>query len=542
MTREINIRLNANRAKVVHTGYKFASGDKGIVFKIAVEELETAGTTAKIVFKRSNGTSVEASVEGEDGIYSYTTLGNEFAVIGLVVADVKFYEGGKRISTCTFDFGVTSDTMDGIGAGTAGYSDTLERMKESMEQTESEMLAVETRAEEILQQMREAAEGAEDDVEAAEKKMADLTAELEALYREYEEAFGTSGPFNPRGVYSATETYTVRDMVTHNDASWVCYRNCTGETPSESSNCWQKLAIQVVDAQTLGGHGAEYFAPAEQVSGTAVLNTSILEKALTLETGVYQFKLGGGNYTGKDLPNTNYVYGNATVFIWAKNNMALVVLWGTSHINTPIATQFYNGNWREKWLLSATTADLTTELAKYLLLTGGTIDGNVDQIVTASTFVRHKLKNPVRNIDHVIYASGDYVQFDNTNNKAIYTSKADGTNTFNGHSSEDLPLDGGGTVSADNTTPLRLKNNLGDNLYLQCLGSSGTLGFFGFIGKDRPVFIGSDAATVRDLLHTGNSAKVHIGTSAPSDTASLWYDTANKKVKAYIDGAWTAAA
>lgn len=28
-----------------------------------------------------------------------------------------------------------------------------------------------------------------------------------------------------------------------------------------------------------------------------------------------------------------------------------------------------------------------------------------------------------------------------------------------------------------------------------------------------------------DVLHTGNSAKVHIGTSAPSDTNALWIDT-----------------
>ena len=136
MTREINIRLNANRAKTVNTGYKFASGDKGVVFKITVDELNTVETTARIVFKRSNGTSVEAEMTEEKGVYSYTTLGNEFAVIGLVVADVKFYEADTRISTCTFTFGVTSDTLDGLGAGTGGYSDTLEQMKKSMEQME----------------------------------------------------------------------------------------------------------------------------------------------------------------------------------------------------------------------------------------------------------------------------------------------------------------------------------------------------------------------------------------------------------------------
>lgn len=44
------------------------------------------------------------------------------------------------------------------------------------------------------------------------------------------------------------------------------------------------------------------------------------------------------------------------------------------------------------------------------------------------------------------------------------------------------------------------------------------------------------------VLHTGNSQKVVTSASAPSDTSALWVDTTNKKVKAYIDGAWTAMA
>lgn len=240
--REINIRLNANRAKAVHTGIKIASGDKGIVFKIAVDELNTEGTVAKIVFKRSNGTSVEAGITEEEGVYSYKTLGNEFAVVGQVVADVKLYKEEERVSTCTFVFDVTADTMDGLGTGAAGYSDTLERIKTGMEETEQEMNA--------------------------------LTDELQELYEDYTAAFGNVAPFNPRGPYSEEEVYEVRDLVTHDNASWVCYKNCTGATPGEDSDCWQKLVsegsgggpAQGGDADTLGGHDAEYFATAESVA------------------------------------------------------------------------------------------------------------------------------------------------------------------------------------------------------------------------------------------------------------------------------------
>lgn len=225
MRKEINIRLNANRAKTVHTGHKFASGDKGIVFRIAVEELDLDNTTAKIVFKRSNGTSVEADISKQDGVYSYTTVGNEFAVVGQVAADVKFYEDGHRISTCTFTFDVMSDTMDGLGKGTGGYSDTLEKMKRDMN-------AIKT--------------------------------ELEELYAEYEDAFDGVGPLNPRGEYSPTASYKVRDMVGYGAGTWVCYKDCTGATPGGDSAYWQHLSIG--DAKTLDGHVAEFFATYKQAS------------------------------------------------------------------------------------------------------------------------------------------------------------------------------------------------------------------------------------------------------------------------------------
>ena len=65
-----------------------------------------------------------------------------------------------------------------------------------------------------------------------------------------------------------------------------------------------------------------------------------------------------------------------------------------------------------------------------------------------------------------------------------------------------LPLTGG-TVATDGTTPLRLKNNTANVLYLQMLGASGVLGYFAMNGKDKPSFISANGA-VSDILHTGN--------------------------------------
>lgn len=302
MRKEVNIRLNANRAKVVNTGYKFSSGDKGIVFKITVDELDTTGTTAKIVFKRSNGTSVESNITAAENVYSYTTLGNELEVIGPVVADVKFYEGENRISTSTFIFEVVSDTMDGIGSGTAGYSDTLEQMKESMLQ-------------------------AQDGMNATKGEMETLSSQLETLYDSYAEAFGTTGAFNPKGNYSAEESYTVRDLVTYNGGMWICKKNCTGATPGPDSDCWQYFfshaeieAIitgkqQVGNAKTLDGHGAEYFFP--KSGGTIDGN---LEVVTSLE-GTRTYRLANAK---RDIRLT--VYADGTFRMWDATNVKALML------------------------------------------------------------------------------------------------------------------------------------------------------------------------------------------------------------------------
>ena len=43
-----------------------------------------------------------------------------------------------------------------------------------------------------------------------------------------------------------------------------------------------------------------------------------------------------------------------------------------------------------------------------------------------------------------------------------------------------------------------------------------------------------------DILHTGNSLKVQASNDAPTDANTMWYDTANKTWKRYVDGAWQA--
>ena len=222
MVSEYNIRLNPNCAAVVNTGLKFKSGDKGITFVIAVEELDTAGTTAKIVFRRLNGTSVESNITGTNGVYRYKTLGNEFAVTGRVVADVKFYEAGNRISTATFTFDVGQDTIDGIGAGTAGYSDQLEKLTKEAKEVTKEAESIKDNLQETLD--------------------------------EYKSQLGNVGAVSSAGYYSASKTYVVNNVVFHNGYSWLCVKNCIGQEPTGTSAYWQRFTtgvpVDLVDTAT----------------------------------------------------------------------------------------------------------------------------------------------------------------------------------------------------------------------------------------------------------------------------------------------------
>ena len=199
MTADFNVILNFNSAKPVITGAEFKAGDKGFTINMDVRELDPTGMTPKIAFYRTNGTSVESSaVTNVGNIFSYTLLGNELAVPGIVVADLKFYDGDdQRISSASFIFTAIADTLDGLGGGTESYSDELEQ----------------------------------------------LSAEFQDTLDDYIDAFGNTAPINPRGDYDNTATYEPRDMVydTNTGTSWVCKQESTGNAPTNGSAYWQKL-------------------------------------------------------------------------------------------------------------------------------------------------------------------------------------------------------------------------------------------------------------------------------------------------------------
>ena len=90
-----------------------------------------------------------------------------------------------------------------------------------------------------------------------------------------------------------------------------------------------------------------------------------------------------------------------------------------------------------------------------------------------------------------------------------------------------LPLTGGGTVEYTDFNGFRVKRNVDGTTGLVGIAfqnSTSTVGVVGFKNGKlyRTNVSGTDSS---EILDTSNSAKVHIGTSAPSDTSALWVDT-----------------
>lgn len=294
-----------------------------------------------------------------------------------------------------------------------------------------------------------------------------------------------------------------------------------------------KKAGKAADADKLGGQSISYFVSKNAMDNKTFLSgeslsTSILAKAESLAgttAGQHNFYLTGSNYTGDDLPHSNYTYSVASVFV--RSTFLVVVVWGVGNL-LPIFNGYDGSKTWRGWQTLVSTADLATALAKYLPLTGGTVGplatNNLNVIIDGASDVTSRVMNSVRSIIQRVYANGAYRLHDITNNKEIiYSSPSGEENTFNGRATENLPFSGGEIVS-EIYYPLGLYNTAYEHCFINYKGKSGRVGSLGFYTQNNPSFMDTDG-NVKSLLHTGNSAKVHIGTSAPSDTSALWIDT-----------------
>ena len=142
-------------------------------------------------------------------------------------------------------------------------------------------------------------------------------------------------------------------------------------------------------------------------------------------------------------------------------------------------SKYYSTEW-SAWEKLA----LKSDLANYLPLTGGTVSGDINQVTTdASKYITNLFRNTTRKLYEQLTPNGVYYLYDETNNKKIIGSTADGTNTFNGTASGNIPITGGvatGTIGVEKTddgeSSVRAKNSVA---HIDMLAtSSGNVGLY----------------------------------------------------------------
>ena len=278
-----------------------------------------------------------------------------------------------------------------------------------------------------------------------------------------------------------------------------------------------KEADSAGDSNKLGGKGASEYATYEFET---VNNTSILTLAVNLPVQTMRvYKIGGGNYTGGDLPADYYKYSDAICFKH-DGNTATVVLTGYASRDDSkrIAVCHYAGDTWGEWETLATTADL----ANYLPKTGGTLSNTL--------YTPLNLENTKADINTLGFngVSGvlGYLGFNAKN--PVYRDTA---NTYynllhsGNYSDYALPKTGGHVTTTDDVI-FRLNTTKTTNTLalIQFLKNSERYGYLGFNGSGNPVYgAPSDSPAWYTLHHDGNSAKVVPTNVDPGVGASVTY-------------------
>ena len=117
------------------TGWRIKQGDFGdceIVFRVVNNgvNMYDASVAPEIVFRRADGASVISNMTPNDGTYKYAFVGNELAVPGLTLVDVKYTDSEGRISSASCRFTVVEDTLGYDPTGAHTYDNPVSELVE----------------------------------------------------------------------------------------------------------------------------------------------------------------------------------------------------------------------------------------------------------------------------------------------------------------------------------------------------------------------------------------------------------------------------
>lgn len=374
---------------------------------------------------------------------------------------------------------------------------------------------------------------------------------------------GSVAPVFRDGGYDATATYDFYHALIHNNRLCFCRQDGTiGHEPQEESDEYWFLSLDgnfadavtlngkseselsVANSEKLGGKSASEFASSRDFFSTLdytymenrnvnawyrlQLQNGMLDLWETTDQGVAWTKRGTfsttadlANYQNKDdsrrlLQPSEY----PTVETDIRS-----IMW-----TIPSGHYIWDKNWTDKLVVPIMNAFIQVDWERIVLPDNGMAYG----ILT--------LRSMIDNSEWAtcsVYNNAQYTEWE------YPTTTADLANY--------LPLDGsvpmtgnrfsisnghGQVYSAEDLTAISSYSNPSD------ASTERGLRMWSKTGRDSVTnaFVYVDGHAEYIAHHDGNSAKVVQATSAPSDTTAVWVDTANKVIKIYKDGAWTALA
>lgn len=167
-----------------------------------------------------------------------------------------------------------------------------------------------------------------------------------------------------------------------------------------------------------------------------------------------------------------------------------------------------------EWKKQPTTEDL----AKYLLLTGGTVGNGSDTAVPLvltrknGNYTELGFSGSDGVLGYLGFSSVDNPVFENSARNAAYPL------LHTGNMADHVLPKTGGELASGSREILTLARTSGNLASLVFKGNGSKMGELGFDGTDRPAYWDSTGASAKLLLHTGNSAKVVINSARPNDT------------------------
>lgn len=276
---------------------------------------------------------------------------------------------------------------------------------------------------------------------------------------------------------------------------------------------------------------------------------------------ITEFLVVGGGVDGLHYPSANNYYYIFTMTYDDNEKKQIAIGYSAVVMNDIVFRTCKDGTWNA-WSNTNDGGNADTvdgyHASEFVLASGAKKVQLGSETNTEDIYVT--FRNTNRHIRVRFTPAGNLIVDDSTNSKELYRSANDGTTTIHGTASGNLPLDGKMAMSGN----LVIQGSDGSKVKVKSYGMhNGSFAVYNTSDSEangRELILRDSASSVtngllkalvlRDnvdgvttdytVLHNGNSTPVSIGTSAPSDTTSLWYDTTNKVLKRYVDGAWQA--